>query len=562
MVDVLFGPEVRLMLQEGDDAEMKTFCETLHPATVAAALAGEFEVEEVWRFLQHTNIKHQATIFEYFPIEWQVQMVEGTGRQHMAKLIEQMSHDDRAELLRRLMPRVTESLLRLVDEADRRDIAALVKYPENTAGALMTTDYAWLPDNITASEALDRLRLQAPNSETIYYIFILDEQRRLLGVLSLRDLILAPRHALIRDIMEKEVVAVRVTDDREQVVREMARFDLLAIPVVDEQGRMVGIVTHDDVIDVVVQEATEDVHRMGAVGPIAENYLQASFVTVWRKRAFWLSLLFLAELFTFTAMAFFEDAIAEVVVLSLFVPLCISTGGNSGSQAATLITRAIALGQVNINSLSIVALFKSVLRGKFEKRMLADLAINAGAMLRVLRHELLLGLALGLTLGSIGYVRGWLTPEEVRQNPVKRRDAFEVKVPKGEPLSVDEQNRTVSLPPKVVISIHEQHAGQVSWEEGTELRVDDKAEPGYLIYHFPEKCTVRHEAVSRWRLALVISQAVAAICLWGTLIGSMLPIFFKSFGVDPGIASSPFVATFVDVTGIIMFFLIATLWLL
>src|SRR5262249_43442210 len=157
--------------------------------------------------------------------------------------------------------------------------------------------------------------------------------------------------------------------------------------------------------------------------------------------------------------------------------------------------------------------------------------------------ELLLGLALGLTLGSIGYVRGWLTPEEVRQNPVKRRDAFEVKVPKGEPLSVDEQNRTVSLPPKVVILIHEQHAGQVSWEEGTELRIDDKTEPGYLIYHFPEKCTVRHEAVSRWRLALVISQAVAAICLWGTLIGSMLPIIFKSFGVDPGIASSPFVAT-------------------
>src|SRR5262249_58031451 len=120
MVDVLFGPEVRLMLQENDDAEMKTFCETLHPATVAAALTGDFEVEEVWRYLQHTNIKHQATIFEYFPIEWQVKMVEGTGRQHMAKLIEQMSHDDRADLLRRLMPRVTESLLRLVDEADRR----------------------------------------------------------------------------------------------------------------------------------------------------------------------------------------------------------------------------------------------------------------------------------------------------------------------------------------------------------------------------------------------------------------------------------------------------------
>src|SRR5262249_14358187 len=132
----------------------------------------------------------------------------------------------------------------LVDEADRRDIATLVKYEVNTAGALMTTDYAWLPENISAGDALDRLRLQAPNSETIYYIYILDDQRRLLGVLSLRDLILAPRHVLIRDIMEKEIVSVRVSDDREQVAKEMARFDLLAIPVVDETGRMVGIVTH------------------------------------------------------------------------------------------------------------------------------------------------------------------------------------------------------------------------------------------------------------------------------------------------------------------------------
>src|SRR5262249_22419400 len=379
MTHPLFTPEARLMLEKDDLAGMEAFCETLHPATVAETLAEAFPVEDVWRFLNTTSIANQPAIFVYFRLEWQVELVEGTGRPHMARLIEQMSHDDRAELLRRLMPRVVESLLRLVDEADRRDIATLVKYPENTAGALMTTDYAWLPDNITASEALDRLRLQAPNSETIYYIFILAEQRRCLVVLWRRDLILAPRHALIRDIMEKEVVSVRVTDDRGQVVREMARFDLLAIPVVDEQGRMVGIVTHDDVIDVVVQEATEDVHRMGAVGPIAENYLQASFVTVWRKRAFWLSLLFLAELFTFTAMAFFEDAIAEVVVLSLFVPLCISTGGNSGSQAATLITRAIALGQVNIRSVNLMTVLKSLIRGKLDRNQFRGFGGNVWA---------------------------------------------------------------------------------------------------------------------------------------------------------------------------------------
>src|SRR5262245_4226412 len=248
MPDPLFGPEVRMLFQDNDEQGMKAFCEALHPATVADALVQhDLSREEVWKFLSHTGIKNQAAIFEYFPIERQVQMVEGTGRDRMAKLIEQMSHDDRADLLRRLMPRVAESLLRLVDEADRRDIATLTKYAENTAGALMTTDYAWLPAPITVTEALDRLRLQAPDRETIYYVYVLDEQRKLLGVVSLRDLILAPRHAVVRDIMEKEVVTVRVTDDRELVAKEIARFDLLAIPVVDEDGRLVGIVTHDDV---------------------------------------------------------------------------------------------------------------------------------------------------------------------------------------------------------------------------------------------------------------------------------------------------------------------------
>ena len=400
MPHTLFSPEVKYLLEENNAEAMKVFLESLHPATVAEALATDLPVDQVWRFLKHTSIKNQAAIFEYFPIDWQVQMVEGTGREHMAELIKEMSHDDRVDLLRRLMPRVAENLLRLVDEADRRDIATLVRQEENTAGALMTTDYAWLPPSLTASEALDRLRLQAPESETIYYIFVLDEQRRLVGVLSLRDLILAPRHALIRDLMEEQVVSVRAIEDSEKVAKKMAQFDLIAIPVVDEQGRMVGIVTHDDVIDVVVQEATEDVHRMGAVAPMAENYLTANFVTVWRKRAFWLACLFVAELFTFTALSHFDEAINRVVVLALFVPLCLSTGGNSGSQAATLITRAMALGQVTL-----------------------------GDWFKVLRHELYMGLVLGITLGGIGFVRASLTPEDVRGNMMKHEEEFHIKVP-------------------------------------------------------------------------------------------------------------------------------------
>jgi len=455
MVHVLFSPEVRLMLQEGDDRGMQSFCEELHPATVAEALADELDVEEAWRFLQHTGIRQQAAIFEYFPIEWQVKMVEGAGRQHVAKLIEEMSHDDRAELLRRLLPRVREQLLRLVDEADRRDIAALVKHGENTAGAVMTTDYAWLPADITAGEALERLRLQAPDRETIYVIYILDDQRRLLGAVSLRDLILAPRHVLLRDLMSRETVSVKASDDRELLGQEMARYDLIAIPVVDENGRLVGIVTHDDVIDVVVEEATEDVHRMGGVGPIEEGYLEAKFATIWWKRMFWLSLLFVAGSFTILTLRGYQQAIEKVPILSLFIALCIGTGGNSGSQAATLITRALALGQLTVQH-----------------------------WMRVLVHELLMGMALGLSLGLMGFVICSVLSPWILDDP------------------------------------------RVIW----------------------------------WELSLVVALAVAMICLWGTLVGSLLPLVFRSLGFDPAFASSPFVAIFVDVTGIFIYFSIATVF--
>lgn len=445
------------MLQEDDDAGMRTFCETLHPATVAEALTDEFEVEEVWRFLEHTGIRDQAAIFEYFPIEMQIRMVEGTGRQHMARLIEQMSHDDRGDLMRRLRKRVADGLLGLVDEADRRDIATLVSYPENSAGALMTTDYAWLPANIAVTEALDRLRLQAPNSEMIYYIYVLDEQRRLRGVCSLRDLILSPRQTLLRDLMNREAVSLLATDDREHVAQELQRYDLLALPVLDEQKRLVGIVTHDDVMDVVVEEATEDVHRMGAVGPMAENYLDAGFLTVWRKRVGWLSLLFVAGSFTILALRGFQESLERVPVLALFVALCIGTGGNSGSQAATLITRALALGQ-----------------------------LTGQQWVRVLLHELRMGLALGLSLGLMGFVICSLLAQWILDDP------------------------------------------EIAW----------------------------------WRLGLVVSQAVMLICLWGTLVGSLLPLAFRAFGFDPAFASSPFVAIFVDVTGIVIYFSIARIYLL
>ena len=212
--------------------------------------------------------------------------------------------------------------------------------------------------------------------------------------------------------MERDTISVRVTEDQEEVAKKMARYDFLAMPVVDEENHLVGIVTHDDVIDVVVEEATEDAYRMGAVDPMEQNYLDAPLITVWRKRLVWLACLFIAELFTFTALSHFEDQIAKLVVLSLFVPLCISTGGNSGSQAATLITRAMALGQ-----------------------------IRAGDWWRVLRHEIMLGLALGLTLGAIGILRGAATPESTRDASREVPESFQIRTPDNAPLTLDDRGR-------------------------------------------------------------------------------------------------------------------------
>ena len=184
--------------------------------------------EQVWTVLRHTGVREQAAIFEYFPTAWQLKLVEGAGREQMAKLIEQMSHDDRVDLLRRLSPQVAEGLLRLVDEVDRRDIATLFRYAENTVGSLMTTDYAWLPTTLTAGQAIDRLRQQAPDRETIYYVYIVDETtRKLAGVVSLRDLILADRNTLVRDIMEKDLLTLKAGDE-EKAAEAVARYDLLA----------------------------------------------------------------------------------------------------------------------------------------------------------------------------------------------------------------------------------------------------------------------------------------------------------------------------------------------
>jgi magnesium transporter len=532
MAHPLFGPEIRMMLLDNNPVGMKAFVETLNPTTIAETLTEDaFTVEQVWQVLSQAEPRQAAVVFEYFPPEWQVRLAAGTGRPQMARLIELMSHDDRVALLRRLPEKVSAELLRLVDEVDRRDIATLFRYAENTVGAIMTTDYAWLPADLTTGQAIERLRHQAPDRETIYYVYVLDEaSRRMLGILSLRSVVLSLPTTPVRDVMlSNDIVTLRASDDREKAAETLIKYDLLAIPVLDDSGRLVGIVTHDDIVDVITQEATEDLQKQGAVGPFRGNYLETGYFTIWWKRASWLCLLFVAELATFTVMAEFDEALAAILVLSLFVPLCLSTGGNSGSQAATIVTRELALGHVTVRD-----------------------------WWKVLRHELLMGVMLGVTLGSIGLLRGASTSEELRSAKKEMEESIQVVVPADQPLTTDERG-AYRVPEGTAIAAREpvKRRTDITAPKGAapeEVRRGDE-----IVYTFPPETITQTETVGRWRFACVIALAVSFICLWGTLIGSMLPLAFHKIGADPALASSPFVATFVDVTGIAAYFTIATL---
>ncbi len=455
MSNILYLPELREMLAENDAAGLKEFCTVLHPARTADFMAG-LTPEESWAVLQHADPQLRAEIFSFFSKEKQKEILERIDRAAAAELIGNLPPDDRVDLLQEVSPEVVDELMPLVSTEERRDIIRLSSYPEETAGAIMTTRFARLSEDLTVRQALDEIARQAAEQETIYYLYVVDSEDHLRGLVSARQLLahLARPDTPIRDLMERDLITVNVKEDQEEVARKVARYDLVAIPVVDDAHRLLGIITHDDVIDVLREEATEDAHRMAGITPIVDNFLEMPFLTVWRKRAVWLCMLFVAELFTFSALAYFEAAIEAVVALALFVPLCISTGGNSGSQAATLVTRALALGQVTVWD-----------------------------WWRVLRHEIFMGIALGCTLGAIGFLRAAATPQGVLGD------------------------------------------------------------------------------VSHWQLAFVIAQSVACIALWGTLVGSMLPLIFKWLGIDPGFASSPFVATFVDVTGIVIYFTIAHLYL-
>lgn len=378
MINTLYLPELREMLELSDAEGLHEFCIALHPARTAEFMEG-LTAAEAWTVLQAADPTTRVEIFGYLDRQKQIEIIETCDPESVSPLISDMAADDRVDLLNAVDEEIAGTLLALVPVDERRDILRLQSYPEGTAGAVMTTEVARLPESLTVREALEQLSRIAENLETIYYIYIVDENNHLRGAVSARQLVthLNKPKMPITELMERNLVTVEATDDQEAVAAKVAEYDFLAIPVVDSEQHLVGIITHDDVIDVLEREATEDAHLAGAVGPLADGYLSIPWFEFTRHRAPWLAILFGGAIMTILALKSYHETIDQVAWLVLFLPLIVSCGGNSGSQSATLIIRALTTKE-----------------------------ITPAYWWDVVWRELLIGGALGLFLGAIGYIIG------------------------------------------------------------------------------------------------------------------------------------------------------------
>lgn len=364
-------------------------------------------------------------------------------------IIDAMASDDRVDMLAELSHEMRRSVIAGLDDDEAKDIRQLLAYQESSAGALMTTDFVALSANTTCEGAIEEIRVIAQEMETIYQAYAVDPNATLLGVISLRDLVTSPKSATLAEIMNPNIITASASDDQEEVVRLIAKYDLLALPVVDTNHRIVGIITVDDAIDVVAEEATEDAQRLGAVDPLDSSYLATPIIDLIRARLPWLIVLFLAVLATPFVLERYTRVHPAAIMLSWFVPLIISSGGNSGTQSASLIIRALALGK-----------------------------ISPSHSREVLWREMRVGLTLGIALAGVGVAA------------VMAREATRI--------------------------------------------------PG---------------------LALTIACSLVAVVTCGALLGSGVPLLLQRLGIDPAVSSTPFIASIVDVTGLVIYFEIASVFL-
>ncbi len=393
-----------------------------------------------------------ADVFEYLDVETQQELLHAMAHEQVVAILNEMSPDDRTALLEEMPSAAARQLIRLLTPQERQIAQSLLGYPEGSVGRLMTPDFIAVHEDWTVKEVLDFVRENGRDSETLNVLYVVDQRGKLIDDVRMREFLLRPLDVCVRDIRDQNFVALNVTDSQQDALNVFRKYDRIALPVIDSNGVLVGIVTIDDMLDVAEQEATEDIQKLGGMEALDEPYTTIPFLRMVKKRATWLILLFLGEMLTATAMQGYNSEIEKAAILAMFLPLIISSGGNSGSQATTLVIRAMALGEL-------------ALRDWFG----------------VVRKELISGLSLGLILGTIGFFR-------------------------------------ISL-----------------WQY---LHIFN-----YGPYH--------------WLVAITVGVALVGVVLWGTLSGAMLPFLLRRCGLDPAASSAPFVATLVDVTGLVIYFNVA-----
>lgn len=401
MRNPLITPEIREMLAANDLDALSSFATSTHAHIVADCIS-DLEPEERWRVLAALPIEHRAAIVAELDPDVQEELVHQADRREVAAVLERMAPDDRADLVGRLTEKAREELLPLLNKAAREDVRRLLSQVPGTVGAIMNTDFAALKPDLTVAAALAELRAQAPRKETIYYAYVVDDDGRLIGFVSLKDLILAPASAKVRDIMHEDVLRVTASDPEERAARLVQEYDLIALPVVDDDGRIVGIVTHDDVADAIRREVTEDFARIGAVSPPKgdESYMTTPAWRHFHRRVYWVVGLAAVGLVSGWVIHSFEDALTSLVILAFYMPMVADTGGNVGSQAATVVVRALAVGEISARDWWRV-LLKEAGVGLLLCSLLGLLAVG-----KVLFLSQGTELPTGFTLGQLAWVIG------------------------------------------------------------------------------------------------------------------------------------------------------------
>ncbi|MBN3038582.1 MAG: magnesium transporter [Candidatus Omnitrophica bacterium] len=379
----IMTPEIRELLKLNKKEELQEAVKEMHPADIADTIF-DLDIKEQVALISRLDKKQVIEIFDELDEYEQFELLHSLEKELSTYLLNEMSSDERADLLSSLPDEVANKFLNLMSESERKDVEKLLKYPPNSAGSIMTTEYISLTPELTVAEASEIIKLAAPKKETIYYTYVTDQQEKLIGFVSLKDIFLSDPTAPIKKIMNRKVIKAQAYQDQEEVARTVRKYNLLALPVIDKDKKLVGIVTVDDILDVVRDENTEDFYKMAAMLAPEDPYFDTGFLTLVRRRIVWLIILLAAVQFSGQILKHYGFALEAVVALSYFIPMLLNTAGNAGTQSSTTIIRGLATGDIHLNQ-----------------------------VLKVMRREISLGLVLGSLLGILGVGRALL----LQKNP-------------------------------------------------------------------------------------------------------------------------------------------------